>query len=295
MRFACVEDLLNNGFPLDPDTVIIRMEGSKETINQIGVEPTDEPVPIMFKNMWIELPWPEELSPLTAELNALSGTQMPEIHICMRVSQVYKAPAFSAYCYWVVICSERPGDTHWIPYTLAGSFFLDGEMVLNTQHVIDQYVSLDEYEAIVGLSSANQEQLWLKAHYQEKPIEEKMFLTYSVFISRLLAYIGAGREVELVEAPRNRRRRFERTHGKAPSPYVLIRVDEPGKPRKVYRPTGRGSGTKKAFHIVRGHFRHYGDHKLPWLANQTFFIEQHTAGGKKDEASGKRPYRVVLK
>lgn len=87
-------------------------------------------------------------------------------------------------------------------------------------------------------------------------------------------------EVELVDYPRNYRRRELRKNGKEPSPY--FRIVAPGKPVKknVGQSVGTGNHIQLPLHTVRGHFRHVENHPIEWF-NGTFWIAAHTRGNEE--------------
>jgi hypothetical protein len=99
-------------------------------------------------------------------------------------------------------------------------------------------------------------------------------------------------EIELVDYPRNYRRRMKHKHGKEPSPY--FRIINPEQVRKVNtndKPSQK-TGIKMPLHTVRGHFRTVADHPLEWF-NGTKWIPSHTRGDKK-LGELKKHYRIRL-
>ena len=99
-------------------------------------------------------------------------------------------------------------------------------------------------------------------------------------------------EVQYVKPTRQQNRYTERKHNKKASPYFLLKV-EAGKPRKVYPPTGRGKGQKKAKHLRRGYFfRQPDSHPFPHLAGKTFYSKPTEVGsGHKNNRQG---YYIAL-
>jgi hypothetical protein len=108
---------------------------------------------------------------------------------------------------------------------------------------------------------------------------------YIIFALWALSFLHQRAEVELVAQTRGPRRRFEKKHGKQPSPYFRFRDIHPGTDRKQYTdsaPTGR----TMPVHSVRGHFRHYQDGKVVW-------VRPHVRGS--GDSVQNRPYRIILK
>lgn len=93
-------------------------------------------------------------------------------------------------------------------------------------------------------------------------------------------------DVEQVSLKRGPRRRYEKQHGKQPSPYFRFRDIRPGEPGSASG-EGQPSGRTMPVHTVRGHFRHYQDGKVVWI--RPHVRGQRGSGGVQD-----RPYRIVL-
>ena len=70
----------------------------------------------------------------------------------------------------------------------------------------------------------------------------------------------------------------------------LLKV-APDTPRKEFLDSNSGHGSKKAFHMVRGHFRTYHDH--PHIPDQTVFVRPHTRGHASLGTIDKG-YKIVL-
>lgn len=109
--------------------------------------------------------------------------------------------------------------------------------------------------------------------------ESKDFVIFSSIL-HALKFLHQKAEVELVDYPRNYRRRELRKNGKEPSPY--FRIVAPGKPVKknVGQSVGTGNKIQLPLHTVRGHFRTVQNHPIEWF-NGTFWIAAHTRGNEE--------------
>jgi hypothetical protein len=104
------------------------------------------------------------------------------------------------------------------------------------------------------------------------------------------AHVHAKGEVELVTHSRQVSRQCQRTTGKKPSPYFLLKLKE-HPTRKVYTDSQK-TGIKRSHHFVRGHFRTYSADRPMGRGKfvGTVFVRAHQRGDLAEGQTSKGYY-----
>ena len=283
MRGTFADWLMNQGVQFHPETVIVDMTNIHDAYNS-GLHNLDDWAPINrkakppYKYMFFE--WERFIR---TDLSTTYG------FYCACPDDCYN-PTVRGISF-IKFYGENPKK----PYLWMAEqpFFYE----INRDGFCDDY---SDEGAIVGLDSGSlnctykgDDIFYSSFHEYHSGIGyEEQYLYYAHVAIRGIELLHQKAEVELVDWPRNYRRRELRKKGKEPSPY--FRIIAPGKPEKRYPSNGKKSDNKikLPLHTVRGHFRHVENHPLPQF-NGTFWIPAHTRG---DEKMGKlqKHYKIRL-
>jgi len=274
--------LLAHGYPAPPETVIIRVDGITDGVLRTVLNRDHETFEIapLFDEMVLELD-------MTSFTKHEWQDHIVETRWCIRVS-LFSCDDERNRNYVIAIYEYDVIDEQrvWTIYPNAIGFQLDRYGVLQTA---SEQPAIQLSRSHIGFEIA-----WCAQMKMVRPItmSDEEAQEISKFCLYFLAYLSDGIEAEIVMPSRQVRRSFHRRYGKNPSPVVVVRLDHHA--RKIYAPSGMHTGSKKARHAVRGHFRRVIDH--PFIPAGIYYIHSHMRGGSaQEQAIGPKQYRIVLK